>query len=90
VDALGRDLMAGELKGVAGAQGPLQVLDFGVKVEVDDLRRSPFRERTIIEVDYDPAHEEQAAPLAAGIRAALGPRLREKTTSKVALLLGRE
>ena len=90
VDATGKDVVAGELKGVAGAQGYLQVLDFGLKVEVDDLRRSPFRERTIIEVDYDTSHEARAEPVADGIRSALGPRLREKTTSKLALLLGRE
>lgn len=90
MDAEGTEVVAGELRGVGGARGSLQVLDFGLKVEVDDLRHSPFPEPAIIEVDYDSSHEREAAPLAAGIRAALGPRLREKTTSKLALLLARE
>jgi hypothetical protein len=88
MDASGTEVVAGELKGAGRAHGWLQVLDFGLKVEVDRLRRSPFPEPAIIEVDYDSAHEERAAPLAAAIRAALGPRLREKTTSKLAYLLG--
>lgn len=88
LDSAGMEVIAGELRGVGGAQGYLRVLDFGIKVEVDELRGGPFAEPTVIEVDYDTAHEERARPLAAAIAAALGPHLRQKTTSKISYLLG--
>ncbi|HEX8907531.1 MAG TPA: CYTH domain-containing protein, partial [Longimicrobiaceae bacterium] len=57
IDASGVEVIAGELRGIGQAQGYLRVLDFGLKVEVDELRDSPFAEPAIIEVDYDTAHE---------------------------------
>lgn len=88
VDPSGTEVHAGELQGVGMATGWLRILDFGVKVEVDDLRGSPFPEPAILEVDYDAAHEARALPLAAAIRAALEPHVRDKTTSKLVYVLG--
>ncbi|HSU15959.1 hypothetical protein [Longimicrobium sp.] len=88
VDGAGREIVSGELRGVGEVHPPIRVIDFGVKVEVDDLRDSPFPEPAIIEVDYAPGHVPRARPIADGIVAALGARLRAKTTSKLAYLLG--
>ncbi len=88
MDARGTHVPSGELNGVGSARGFLRVVDFGVKVEVDELRHSPFPEPAIVEVDYDSAHADRVAPIVERIRAALGPALRDKTTSKLALLLG--
>ncbi|MBV9107980.1 MAG: hypothetical protein JO306_01070 [Gemmatimonadetes bacterium] len=90
VDASGVEVRSGELRGIGTATGFLRVLDFGVKVEVDDLRDSPFPEPAILEVDYDAAHEARTLPLAAAIRAALEPHVRDKTTSKLVYVLGGE
>jgi hypothetical protein len=89
MDASGTEVVSGELRGIGSARGALQVLDFGLKVEVDDLRDSPFPEPAIIEVDYDTAHDDRARPIAGAIRTALEPRLRDKTTSKLEYVLGR-
>lgn len=88
VDAEGREVVSGELRGVGEARGSLRIIDFGVKVEVDDLRDSPFPEPSIIEIDYAPGHVPRAALIRDGIAAALAGRLRAKTTSKLAYLLG--
>jgi hypothetical protein len=88
VDAEGNEVVSGELRGVGGARGWLRIVDFGVKVEVDDLRDTPFPEPAIIEVDYAPGHEPRARAIADGIRGELEGRLRAKTTSKLAYLLG--
>ncbi len=89
-DARGRSMHAPERRGVEGAAGWLRVNDFGIKVDVDDLRDSPFAEPSIIEVEYDPTRKAEAAPLAGRIRAALAGRLREKQVNKIAHLLGDE
>jgi hypothetical protein len=88
VDAEGREVVSGELRGVGEARGSLRVVDFGVKVEVDDLSDSPFPEPAIIEVDFAPGHVPRATTIRDGIQAALEGRLRPKTTSKLAYLLG--
>jgi adenylate cyclase class IV len=87
-DAGGRRLHAPERRGVQGATGWLEVNDFGIKVDVDDLRGSPFPEPSIIEVEYDPTRQAEAAPIAGRIRAALPGRLREKELSKIVHILG--
>ena len=89
-DARGKRLVAPERTGVAGARGWLQVIDFGIKVDVDDMRDSPFPEASIIEVEYDPARHAAATPIADRIRAAFPGRLREKEFNKIAHLLGGE
>ncbi len=86
-DARGKKLEAPEREGVEGARGWLKVMDFGIKVDVDDLRDSPFAEPSIIEVEFDPARYLEAAPIAGRIRAALPGRLREKEFNKIAHLL---
>ena len=63
-------------------------LDFGIKVDVDDLRESPFPEPSIVEVEYDPGREAGAAPIVAHLRAALAGRLRPKELNKIAYVLG--
>lgn len=86
-DATGKRLRSAERTGVAGARGWLKVLDFGIKVDVDDLHGSPFPEPSIVEVEYDPAHHARAAPVVARIRAKLAGELREKEFNKIAHLL---
>lgn len=87
-DARGKRLVAPERTGVEGARGWLKVIDFGIKVDVDDLHDSPFPEPSIIEVEYDPARQAEAAPIADHIRAAFPGLLREKEFNKIAHLLG--
>jgi adenylate cyclase class IV len=88
VDAEGRHLFAPERLGVAGAQRSLRVVDFGIKLDVDDVRDSPFPEPSIVEVEYDPTRRAQAAPYVERIVRALTGRLRAKESNKIALLLG--
>jgi adenylate cyclase class IV len=88
VDATGRRLVSPELMGVAGAQRYLRVVDFGIKLDVDDVRDSPFPEPSIVEVEYDPARRAQAAPYVERIVRAFTGRLRAKESNKIALLLG--
>jgi CYTH domain len=86
-DATGRRLHAPERTGVTGASGWLKVDDFGIKVDVDDLRASPFPEPSIIEVEYDPTRQAEAAPVTARIRDALPGLLRDKEFNKIVHLL---
>lgn len=86
-DALGKRLHAPEWRGVGGAAGWLEVNDFGIKVDVDDLRGLPFPEPSVIEVEYDPTRQAEAAPIAGRIGAALPGRLREKESNKIVHLL---
>ncbi|HEU4560413.1 MAG TPA: CYTH domain-containing protein [Longimicrobium sp.] len=86
-DARGKTLVAPEREGVEGARGWLKVMDFGIKVDVDEMRDSPFAEPSIIEVEYDPSRYPQAVPIIDRIRAALPGRLREKEFNKIAHLL---
>ena len=88
VDAHGMPLVAPDRTGVAGARDFIRSLDFGIKVDVDDLRESPFPEPSIVEVEYDPGREAGAAPIVAHLRAALAGRLRPKELNKIAYVLG--
>jgi len=86
-DARGKRLRSAERTGVVGAHGWLRVIDFGLKVDVDELHGSPFPEPSIIEVEYDPARQAQAAPVVERIRTAFPAELREKEFNKIAHLL---
>lgn len=86
-DANGRRLSSAERTGVVGAQGWLRVIDYGMKVDVDELHGSPFPEPSIVEVEYDPSRRVAAAPLVERIRGALRGELREKEFNKIAHLL---
>lgn len=88
VDEHGLELRAPERTGVAGARGSLRVVDFGIKVDVDELLEPLFPEPCIIEVECDPAREAECAGLVRDIAAALGPRAREKAHNKIVYLMG--
>jgi hypothetical protein len=74
-------------RGIDGERGELRVTDLGLKLLVDELHDPVFPERTIIEVEYGPAHEAQAVEVVARLRAAFGAALRDKARNKIAYLL---